>query len=111
MNIGRNKGHVDPLDQTVLPEEHIVYAYSLPEEIWDANTDLHGTPITNGTDTWGNPLKTSIWTFLLKCPHCGTLKIGRSTGFWFSKTRCNECSKIYGVQPDVKHLELEQDEK
>jgi hypothetical protein len=105
MNIGKEMG-TDFRSPTMIPEEHIVYAYSLPEEIWDANTDLYGDPF-KGIDSWGNPIKETIWTFLLKCPHCGTLKIGRSTGVWCSSTICNKCCKIYGVHSKVKNLKIE----
>ena len=89
----------------IIPDEYVVYAYSLPEEIWDANTDLYGEPI-KGTNSWENPIKQNIWTFLLKCPHCGTLKIGRSTGIWFTVTACNKCYKAYGVHSEIKNLEI-----
>lgn len=94
-------------DRSMIPDEYKVYAYSLPEEIWDANVDLYGEPITNGTNTYGNPLRKNIWTFLLKCPHCGTLKIGRSTGFWTDRTHCDKCNKKYGVHSEIKNLKTE----
>ena len=96
MNIGKDMGN-GLIDQSIIPEEHKVYAYTLPEEIWDSNTDL-----------FGNPVPSDIWTFLLKCPHCGSLKIGRSTGFWLNRTSCNKCNKNYGVYPDVKTLKCDE---